>query len=602
MKRAEPERTDLVSGLACWMTAAAFLLGFAVLAVRLREVQVSDSATYGYANARQSVRRVQTDGPRGRIRDRHGLSLAENRTVRSIVCLPESFQGRTWSETVVGISNAVEAVGRAIGRCPTLTERQIRRHVTQSLALPLRIWTDVDERAVAIVSERGDEFPGFDVRETEERVYPQGSLACHLLGYVGRDSTESEAGDEKFNFFEQEMRGRAGIESYYDSFLRGVPGEQKVLVDARGFAIREWTAVEAHAGPDLVLTLDSRIQAEAERQLAGLRGACVAIDPRTGDVLAMASAPGFDPNEFVPILKHETYARYSQDPAKPLLNRASGGAYAPGSTFKPITALAGLSVGYPPREEYECTGVYEFGTLRLRCASRWGHGPLDMRHGLMKSCNPYFCHLAMDIGTNAIVRMARTFGLGARTGIDFGVDHGGTVPDAQWKQRRYREKWYAGDLAQMAIGQGMLLVTPLQMARVAGAIGTGALVTPRLKADLPVERSPLPIPRRDLEVIREGMRMVVAGDGESRGTGWRAGEGVPVAVCGKTGTAEVGERENRRKNVWFIAFAPAENPSFAMAIVIENGESGGGTAAPKAAAVLRAAFPDPQAPLPVRSS
>ena len=213
-----------------------------------------------------------------------------------------------------------------------------------------------------------------------------------------------------------------------------------------------------------------------------------------------------------------------------------------------------------------------------------------MRHALMKSCNPYFCNLGIDIGTNALVRTAHSFGLGAKTGIDFGVDMTGVVPDAAWKMRMYHERWYVADLVQMSIGQGMLLVSPLQMARVAGALGTGALVTPRLKADLPVSLRELPVPGKDLEIVREGMRMVVYGDGESRGTGWRAGEGVPVTVCGKTGTAEVGMGENRRKNVWFIAFAPAENPTVSLAIVVENGESGGGTAAPKAGAILRAAF------------
>ena len=590
MKRVEPKPFDLWAAAVCCVATVVFLLGFAVLAVKLRQVQVADSAAYGYANARQSVRRVQTDGPRGRILDRNGVPLAENRTVRTVVCLPEVFQQKSWTATVEAISNAIDVAGKAVGRKPTLSSRAIYRHVTQTLALPLEVWADAGAREVSILSERADEFPGFDIRESTERVYPQGCLAAHLLGYVGRDRGESEAGDEKFNFFAPEMRGRSGLEVYYDSYLRGVPGERKVLVDARGFAIREWTAVESRTGPDLVLTLDSRLQAAAERELSGLIGACVALNPRTGDVLAFASAPGFNPNDFVPVLPHETYARYSADPAKPLLNRASGGAYAPGSTFKPITALAGLSIGYPSRETYDCSGFFEFGTLHLRCSSLWGHGPVDMRHALMKSCNPYFCNLAMDVGTNAIVRMARTFGLGTKTGIDFGVDMAGTVPDAQWKMRMYHERWFAGDLAQMAIGQGMLLVSPLQMARVAGAIGTGYLVTPHLKTDLPVERRPLPIPKANLDVVREGMRMVVAGDGENRGTGWRAGVDMPVAVCGKTGTAEVGAGARRRKNVWFIAYAPAKDPTFAMAIVIENGESGGGTAAPKAANILRTAF------------
>ena len=586
-------KTEVGSAVLCLVSAALFFVGFLVLAFALHHVQVSRSASYGYASARQSIRRVQTDGARGRILDRHGEVLAENRLQRVLVCLPESFQQKSWDGTARAISNAVESLAHALGRKNPLMDQAIRRHVSRSLALPLLVWSDLNAREMAVFAENEADHPGFKIEERLVRAYPKGSLAAHLLGYVGRARGEAEAGDEKFSFFQPEMSGRAGLELYYNSFLRGVPGEKKVLVDARGFAIREWNVVEAQKGPDLTLAIDARVQAAAERVLAGEKGACVVLDPRTGEVLALASAPTFDPNDFVPILTHETYAREANDPKKPLLNRASGGAYAPGSTFKPITALAGLSVGFPPDETYDCTGVFDFGSLHLRCSTRWGHGPVDMRHALMKSCNPYFCNVAMDIGTNDLIRTARLFGLGAKTGIDFGVDRAGVVPDAAWKKRTYGERWYAGDLAQMAIGQGMLLVSPLQMARVAGAIATGFLVTPRLKADLPVERCPLAIPEKDLAIVREGMRLVVAGDGESRGTGFRAGQGVPVPVSGKTGTAEVGHGASRRKNVWFIAYAPSENPTVALALVIENGESGGGTAAPKAAEVLKAVFEKP---------
>ena len=213
-----------------------------------------------------------------------------------------------------------------------------------------------------------------------------------------------------------------------------------------------------------------------------------------------------------------------------------------------------------------------------------------MCRALMKSCNPYFCNLGMNAGTNAIIRTARQLGLGSKTGLDFGTDRAGTVPDNEWKKKRYGEKWYPGDTAQMSIGQGMLLVSPLQMARVAGAIGTGALVTPHLKLDVQAERQALAIPKWQLDIVRKGMRMVVAGTGDERGTGWRGGDGVGVSVSGKTGTAEVGSGSNRRKNTWFIAFAPSESPRVAVAMVIENGESGGSTTAPRVGEVLKAIF------------
>ena len=584
-------RDDLpVSRTTCVVVAAVIVLGLLQLGFRLKEVQVDGAANYSYASTRQAARRVQVGGLRGRILDRHGAVLADNRASVSIVCRPEHFQRRTWDATVAELGRAIAAVADRLGRPSPLSERDIRRHVRQSLAMPLVVWRDIGERELAVFSEREREFPGFAVEESEVRRYPCGSLAAHVLGYVGRDVGRAVAGDERFNFARPEMCGRSGLELYYDSFLRGVPGERKLLVDARGFTIRERTVTEPQAGPDLHVSLDVDVQREVEEQLRGLRGACAVIDPRNGEVLALASAPTFDPNGFVPVLSRELYARLAEDPAKPLLNRATGGVYAPGSTFKPVTALAGLSLGYPASATYPCTGVFTLGEMKLHCASRWGHGELDLRHAMMKSCNPYFCNLGLEIGTNALQKTARAFGLGTGTGIDFGVDAAGVVPDAEWKMRTYGMKWYVGDLAQMSIGQGMLLVSPLQMARVAGAIGTGYLVTPRLKRDGTAERKALPFDGEALRTVREGMRLVVAGDGESRGTGWRGGDGVPVPVSGKTGTAEVGAGARRRKNTWFIAYAPSESPRVAVALVIENGESGGGTAAPKVGAILRRCF------------
>ena len=584
------DQAGFVSRAACLVLAAVVVMGLLHLAFRIYEVQVVEAADYGYASARQSLRRVQVGGARGRILDRNGRELAGNRTALSVACHPARFQKRTWEATVDGILLACSNVAETISRPLALDRSAVRRHVNQSLAMPLLVWRDIGADELARFAEQGCESLGFSIEETEERTYPQGPLAAHLLGYVGRDRGDAVAGDEKFNFFAPELRGRAGVEHYYDSFLRGVSGERKLLVDARGFAIRTWTVVEPKRGPDLQLTLDVDLQREADRQLSGLKGACAVIDPRNGDVLALASAPGFDPNEFVPVLGRELYERYTTDPNKPLLNRACGGAYAPGSTFKPVVALAALSLGVPADVRHVCTGVFELGPMKLHCTSRWGHGPLDLRHALMKSCNPFFCSLGFDIGTNAVCNAARTFGLGSKTGLDFGVDMAGTVPDAEWKARMYGEKWYQGDLAQMSIGQGMLLVSPLQMALLAGAIGTGYRVTPHLKAGIVSERTPLPFAPEHLQVVREGMRMVVTGDGESRGTGWRGGEGVPVPVSGKTGTAEIGRGASRRKNAWFIAYAPSDAPRVAVALVVENGESGGGTATPKVAEILKKAF------------
>ena len=599
------ETAPIPGGVACWVLGAIFALGFTVLAVKLEHVQIDDSSDAGARLAGQSVRRVRTAGPRGRILARDGRVLADSRTCVSIALDAAAFERRGWDETSSAVAAAIADAGRILALEPTLTTNAVAAHIRRRLSRPLVVWDDIDDAALARFAERSAELPGFMLLTRACRVYPQGALAAHLVGYVGSSGVEGPAEDGRFDYIEYEERGRGGVELGYDDFLCGAPGEKAVQVDARGFTRSERIVVAATRGFDLRLTIDPDIQAAAERELRGLRGACAAIDPRDGAVLALASAPAFDPNallpvydpnRFRPVLASARYDAYAGDPLKPMLNRALAEGYAPGSTFKPVTALAGLAAGFPPDGEYECTGAFFLGEMRIRCARTWGHGPLDLRHALKESCNAYFCHLGMEVGTNALVRAARAFGLGSPTGIDFPQDYGGVVPDAAWKRDTYRERWYPGDLAQMAIGQGMLLATPLQMARVAGAIGTGRLAKPYLKEGLASPPRPLPFAARDLDAVREGLRMVVDG-----GTGRRGAEGVDADVMGKTGTAEVGRGETRRKNTWFIAYATgnaasrpaARDRALAVAMVVERGESGGGTTAPKVAAVLKAAFNDP---------
>lgn len=579
-----------LADIMCLVVSSVFVLGMLFLIVRLKSLQVDTSADYNYANVRQSERRVQTEGLRGRILDRNGNVLAGNRTSLSIVCDVARFRRRNWTRTVDEIVEAIENVAKVTRLPLSVTRRKIERHVRQELARPLECWKDVPRVALARFFEHSNELPGFSCKERSERFYPYGSMACHIIGYVSHARGDVVAGDEKFNFFEPEMDGRAGVESYYNEFLRGVPGERRIRVDALGYAISEWTIAESAPGPDLKLTLDMKIQQSAEEVMAGLKGAFVALDPRNGDILASVSVPEYDLNSFIPFIGEDEYAKLRNDPDRPFLDRAMSGLYAPGSTFKPIVALAALKSGFSSKTQYNCMGVYEAGGMRLRCASRWGHGDLAMEEAIMRSCNPYFCSLGAKIGTNEICRASRAFGLGSKTGVDFLADSAGVVPDADWKMSRYGERWFFGDLVQMSIGQGMLLVTPLQMARVAGAIGTGMLVTPRLKIDIPVEKTKLPYSKEHLEIVREGMRMVVSGDGISRGTGFRAGKDVPVSVSGKTGTAEIGRGATRRKNAWFIAYAPSENPEIAVAVVIENAEGGGVDAAPRVATVMKEFF------------
>ncbi len=581
----------LLRAVSFGLAATVFGAGLVLLAVRLRHKQIDEVVVHRLAMAGQSSRLVKTAGVRGRILDRAGLPLAVNRLTLNLELNPESFKPARKGETTAGnITAALAALERVVGRPPDVKPNALARHLRISLARPLRVWANLSDEELARYAEHADKHPGFTCVTEYERAYPQGTLAAHLLGRVGREELKAAAGDKKVNYAEKDLAGREGLEYQYDAYLRGMPGEERVRVDARGFADGVEHVKAPSAGYDLTLTLDASLERAVEAELKGCRGACVVLDPRDGAIRALASAPTYNPNACVPVFTQELYDRLTKDAEKPLLNRATSGLYAPGSTFKPVTGLAALRAGWPAKELYLCDGAYRLGGMRIRCARTWGHGELDLPHALRESCNPYFCNLAMKVGLDTLLEAARDFGLGARTGIDFPTDPAGVVPDADWKMSHYNEPWYPGDLAQMGIGQGMLLVTPLQMARVAGAIGTGRLVTPRLNAAVPPESKPLAFDTAALDVVREGMRLVVDG-----GTGRRAGENVAARVIGKTGTAEVGRGENRRKNTWFIAYATPTAASrvqepLALALVIENGESGGGTAAPKVAAILRAYY------------
>lgn len=573
--------------------AVLFTLGLSVLSVELYRVQVVDVAKFKEDLTQQATRRMRKPGIRGRILDSRGGVIAESRARRDLVCdLSVFLKSGGTAKTVKAVDEAISRVSEVLGfdRPESLTTNRIVRHIRTQSAVPLCVLRDLDEQSLARFEERASEFQGFSVESHAERVYPRGSFAAHLVGYTGRDRSSDDEDDVRMLAYELEMKGRAGLESFYDTYLAGIAGAVRIPVDARGFkprgaardsiALGETEERAAQDGLDLELTIDPVMQAAAEKQLEGVCGAFVAIDPRDGAVLALASAPTYDPNDFVPFVSAKRYRELADDENHPLMNRATAGLYAPGSTFKPVTALAALRSGIKPDSEYECTGVYKLGTMRLHCWNRWGQGPMNMYHAIEQSCNPYFARLGYLLGTNSLFRMAREFGFEAKTGIDYAPERAGSLTSPPF---------YPGLACQSAIGQGRLQVTPLQMAVECATIANGGSVfTPYLKKRAAGSPPPTPVRKlsctaEQMNVVREGMLAVVEG---KKGTGKSIG-GLKVACAGKTGTAQIG---GGQKNTWIIAFAPYEAPTVAVAMVVERGESGGKTVAPRVHAVLAAVF------------
>jgi penicillin-binding protein 2 len=569
------------------------LAAFAALASRLHRVQVVESRTFADRAVRQSVRRVLLPATRGRIFDRSGVCLAD---IRPNYCLAfyieELRRPGPWSHTIDAVDEEIDRLARVIGRPRETTRDDIATHVRKRLPMPFLAWEGIDYRSLARFAEHVEpSFPGVDIHVQSERVYPHGSLAAHLLGYVGRDKPAIT--NFAPHFYVPDLRGRAGIEATCDDILAGQPGSTLLRVDAAGYKHDVWETRPPLAGRDVTLTIDASLQATGERLLAGRRGAIVAVDPRNGEVLALVSMPGFDLNAMSPAPSAAYWKKLNSDPDTPLLNRAIGGVYPPGSTFKPCVALAAATCGISPGLAYDCTGSFTLGAARLHCWNRSGHGEISLRKAIEQSCNPYFCHLGILAGWPAVYDAAAALGFGERTGIPLPGERAGLLPDDAWKRKARRDAWRSGDTANASVGQGALLATPLQLAVYAGVLANGGtLRPPRLLLGPPdAVDNPLPVrslswPGETMETVRNGMYDVV---NAPYGTG-RLAKVPGVAVAGKTGTAEYGPRANRRKHAWMIAFAPFEAPEIALAVLVEDGDSGGKTAAPIVRAMIAAHF------------
>lgn len=569
------------------------LLAASLLIATLWRLQVRQGERFESDATRQSIRRVRLPGTRGLVFDRYGAPLIENVPKYNIVIyLEELRRPGPWSNTIDHVMGVVDEVSQLIGVAPQVDRDDVWNHIRRRLPIPLHAWTNIGEEGMARWAEQTRQIPGIDIYPQPMRYYTNGPSAAHILGYVGRaDFVQEES--ERFDYYLPEYEGKDGIERSFDRYLRGEAGGYLVRVDVTGYRhADEFLAQQmrqARDGRDLHLALDIDIQKVAEYVLGNRTGSIVVVDPRNGDVLAMANSPRFDPNSFVPRIPADVWRRLRTDERNPLFNRATMGGYAPGSTFKPVVAMAGLENNLIPlSQRYDCAGVHNVGNARFHCWHRAGHGMIDVTESIQVSCNVYYYKLAVHSGHEYIYHMADAMGFGRRTGIDLS-ERAGLLPSDAWKRRTFNDAWRVGDTCNLSIGQGALMTSPLRMALVAAAFANGgSIMRPRLVLGIgdpdtdDFERIPPEIINdmrwdpANIGTIREAMRQAVMTD---RGTGRRAR--VPgVQMAGKTGTAEFGPRGDRIKNTWMIAFAPFDNPRYAVAAIIEDGDTGGRTTAP----------------------
>jgi penicillin-binding protein 2 len=569
-----------------------------LLGARLWNLQVLRGQEMAALSENNRIRLRREPATRGRVVDRNGVVVIDSQASFDAVLVPEDardlpavletlapFLGQTTAETQAVLE-------RAAGR-PAFQEVTIKRNLSY------------DE--LAAIETHQVELPGVSLRVTPSRVYPHGPTLAHVLGYVGEVTQEEVERNPAYR--PGDVVGKSGLEKQWETDLRGIEGGQQVEVDALGRELRVLDEAEAIPGHTLVLSIDLALQKAAEQALGDSAGAVVALDPRNGDVLAMVSEPSFDPNAFTGGIKPAVWRELNAHPRHPLNARATQGQYPPGSTFKIIVAAAALEEGIVnPFTRIGCPGYLNFGNHTFRCWKHGGHGSVNVHDALVGSCDVFFYQVGARLGVDTIARYARQFGLGAPTGIEIGNERPGLVPDAEWKKKRFKQPWQKGETLSVAIGQGALTATPLQMAEAVATIATGVRYQPRLVQRVeaidgslvreipPRIAATLAVRDTVLKQVQEALVDVVA-----HGTGKNAR--LPdIAVGGKTGTSQVVTigrtrlkanqmKWNQRDHAWFVAFAPAEEPTIAIATLVEHADGGGGAvAAPIAKEVLKAYF------------
>ena len=578
-----------------WVMLGMLLLRFAYL-------QIWQHEHYHTLAEENRISLVPRPPARGLIVDRHGVVLAYNDTVHALEITPSKVTDI--EQTINELGTIVDISARDRRRFKLLLEESKRYE-----SLPIR--SRLSEEEVARFAANRYRFPGVEIKPRQLRQYPLGAAFSHVVGYIGRmNPKELEAlddADQLANYRGTDHVGKSGIEQSYEALLHGTTGIEEVEIDAGGRAIRSLSYTQPVAGSNLKLALDAGLQAVVDKAFGERRGALVALDPQDGGVLAFVSKPGFDPNLFVDGIDPVSWAELRNSPERPMTNRALNGTYPPGSTFKPYMALAALTLGKRTPEQVTLDpGYFMFGNHQFRDDVVGGHGVVDMYRSIVASCDTYYYALANDLGIDAISHFMARFGFGSKSGIDLLGESVGVLPSPQWKMQRFKQKWYPGETISIGIGQGYNAYTPLQMATALATLANeGAATIPHVVETIEAVGAAGPSPRRasapralqlnpaHLAVIKKAMIGV-----NVEGTSAMAFQATSYMSAGKTGTAQVigikqGEkyeagrlREQFHDHALFIAYAPAEKPTIALAVVVENAGFGAQAAAP----IARAAF------------
>ncbi len=581
-----------------------FFLAFMVLVFRLYFLQLHHGEEHRRLITRQSERRVRIPGLRGRIYSADGRLLAGNRQAYDLLFFPSEMHQGGRRATSEYMYNCARILARILHRSEFPAVDNFSRHLVTSPGVPMTVFTDLSNVELALVFEASRQIKGVDIQFSPVRYYPCGDHAAHIIGYA-RKADAANAGDrEEFFYYNPDLEGRSGIERAFDTLdsdsalgLRAFPGRSVIQVNNIGYAQRELLGrTEPIHGNDVILTIDSKAQQLAEELLGTSTGAFVVIDADNGNIICAASSPRIDLTRFFPRLDPAYYNQLRSDPEKPLINRAFQAIYPPGSSIKPLMCLAFLQAGIDPHTAVYCPGDSTVGNATIGCSAHRRYGDdMDMVRALEKSCNNYMIHYATQVGREVLADMLARAGFGRKTGIPI-PESAGDMPSDELKMRRYRTHWNVYDTALLSIGQGLISVTPLQLAVYCSAIANGGTVwKPQLVSRIldhrgiarfevqPEAAGNLGVSEEDLAIVREGMFKVV----NSSGGSGRNGQVNGLQVYGKTGTAEVGSRDNMRNITHFIAFTTHNGRTYALAITIEDGRSGGRTCAPLAAEFFR---------------